>query len=276
MWQTEMLTKIEVLVKKWHFGKIFWWNIEILIKNWKFGEHCWLNNWKFGQKLKVWQKTEILVKNPNPWTTLKWPHYIDEKFIIREYNGTIESYHPYKSNVYRAVSIESPCAALQWKFLEFDLELQPTSCGYDYLTVNYGTSSTGRLCGTTAQKYENWTFHFGHKIEIIFKTDCSNNYYGFKLAWECVDGKFREKLKISQKSKFLPKIKRSKFNFRLKCFTKNWNYVQISKFGPKITNFMKKIEMWAKNQKIYQNRISLSKLILLKIEFGSTFKLAQK
>ena len=137
---------------------------------------------------------ELLQKESNnynklPFNIIRWPHYIDESFIVREREGTIESYHPYKANIYRAVTTVTPCAALQWKLLEFDVEWEETGCGFDYLIVNYGEATTGRMCGSSNEIYKDWTFHFEHKFELVFKTDCSNNYYGFKIAWQCVDGR---------------------------------------------------------------------------------------
>lgn len=127
-----------------------------------------------------------------PYNYIEWPRMVDEAFIIRESQGTIESHHPYHSNTHRRVKIVTPCAALHWRLIDLDLELELTKCGYDSINVFYGTKSTGYLCGPLSENDAGWKFHFGHEFEIIFKTDCSNNYYGFKIAWECVEDSLQQ------------------------------------------------------------------------------------
>ena len=59
------------------------------------------------------------------------------------------------------------------------------------------------MCGNNAGKFRDWTVHFGQEFELIFKTDCSNNFYGFKIEWECydqIDGKNQFFIRLGKKN----------------------------------------------------------------------------
>lgn len=43
---------------------------------------------------------------------------------------------------------------------------ESTDCIADYLVINYGQYTSGKLCGTSADIYEDWTFHFGSSFDI--------------------------------------------------------------------------------------------------------------
>lgn len=100
--------------------------------------------------------------------------------------GSIQSMHPYRNNENRKVTMSTPCAALVWRirrlgrvirlklsFLQKRQILIPQKsmeetqdCFADYLIINYGEYTSGKLCGTSANIYEDWTFHFGSSFDI--------------------------------------------------------------------------------------------------------------
>ena len=43
---------------------------------------------------------------------------------------------------------------------------ESTDCIADYLVINYGQYTSGKLCGTSADIYDDWTFHFGSSFDI--------------------------------------------------------------------------------------------------------------
>ncbi|CAG5114272.1 Oidioi.mRNA.OKI2018_I69.chr2.g8334.t1.cds [Oikopleura dioica] len=106
-----------------------------------------------------------------------WPKRIVESIMGSQNEGSIQSMHPYRNNENRKVTMSTPCAALSME--------ETSDCFADYLIINYGEYTSGKLCGTSANIYEDWTFHFGSSFDITFYTDCSETGYGFFIEWQC-------------------------------------------------------------------------------------------
>ncbi|CBY20694.1 unnamed protein product [Oikopleura dioica] len=113
-----------------------------------------------------------------------WPKRIVESIMGSRNEGSIQSMHPYRNNENRKVTISTPCAALVWRIRRLSME-ESNDCIADYLVINYGQYTSGKLCGTSANIYEDWTFHFGSSFDITFYSDCSENGYGFFIEWQC-------------------------------------------------------------------------------------------
>lgn len=121
--------------------------------------------------------------------------------------GTIETTHPYSSNLRCTWKVASKCEAVKWRFAHLRVEesndaiygdigsvysdeYEPKwwKCAFDHVQIFYGTKMSGertaRMCGNHDSDGE-WMNSNAADLEVNFATDTITNDFGFTLEWKC-------------------------------------------------------------------------------------------
>jgi len=94
--------------------------------------------------------------------------------------------YPVNDDVTFPLEVEAG-STIQLTFSDFDLEVEPMGCIFDYVKVldSDGSTELAKLCGASLPAPINSS---GNKLTVIFHSDHSVNHQGFLASWKKVHG----------------------------------------------------------------------------------------